>query len=409
MNSKFPKEWRQIFIGDLGKFYGGLTGKNAEQFNAGKPFLTYMQVYLQRTSKKREVGFVFIGDDENQNKVFYGDILFTTSSETPDEIGMTDVFLESDWTPYLNSFCFGLRVKDFTFVEPSFLKYLFRGDKFRKDIRPLAQGSTRFNLSKNNLAKLNILIPPLLEQKKISSVLSSLDEVIENAQRKIDKLQDLKKATMNELLIKGIDHGEFKDSEGGRIPKSWEVYELGKLCTFTQGVQVTLDKTIRKRKDGYIRYLYINDFSSEKNLRYIKNEFPTKIVTENDLIMANTGHTAGTIFRGKHGVLSNNAFRISIKRLIKSDYLFYYLSTDNYWFRIRKLFNTAGQPHVGHSNIARLQFLCPPLNEQDNILSILHQIDKNILNNEKKLSKIKFLKKSLMQVLLTGKVRLKVN
>ena len=69
-------------------------------------------------------------------------------------------------------------------------------------------------------------LPPLPEQKKIASILTSVDEVIETTQKQIDKLQDLKKATMNELLTKGIGHTEFKDSELGRIPKSWEGIKL---------------------------------------------------------------------------------------------------------------------------------------------------------------------------------------
>ncbi len=73
------------------------------------------------------------------------------------------------------------------------------------------------------LQDLDYFLPPLPEQKKIASILTSVDEVIENTQKQIDKLQDLKKATMNELLTKGIGHTEFKDSELGRIPKSWEV------------------------------------------------------------------------------------------------------------------------------------------------------------------------------------------
>ena len=75
--------------------------------------------------------------------------------------------------------------------------------------------------------EIEILSPPLPEQKKIASILTSVDEVIENTQKQVDKLQDLKKATMNELLTKGIGHTEFKDSELGRIPKRWEVKRLG--------------------------------------------------------------------------------------------------------------------------------------------------------------------------------------
>ena len=77
------------------------------------------------------------------------------------------------------------------------------------------------------LLNYKFLIPPLPEQKKIASILTSVDEVIENTQKQIDKLQDLKKATMNELLTKGIGHTEFKDSELGRIPKGWIIAEFG--------------------------------------------------------------------------------------------------------------------------------------------------------------------------------------
>ena len=257
--------------------------------------------------------------------------------------------------------------------------------------------------------KQKISLPSLKEQKKIVSILNSVDEIIEITQKQIDKLQDLRKATLDQLLTKGVDHKEFKDSELGKIPKSWSLYELGELCIFTQGIQISLEETLTTNQKGYIRYLYINDFSSEKKLRFIKDKFPTKIVSDQDLVMANTGHSSGTVFRGKHGVLSNNAFKITIKKSIKSEYLFYYLSTRNYWFKIRKLFNTAGQPHVGHTNIAKLKFLCPPLDEQDKIISMLHRIDQNIINNQKKLSQTQSLKKSLMQDLLTGKVRVKVN
>ena len=197
---RIPEGWSQIKIGDIGSFFGGLTGKTAKDFGEGHPFLTYMQVYLQQTSDMEATNSVRIDEDEKQNAVAYGDILFTTSSETPDEIGMTDVFLNSNHTPYLNSFCFGLRPITPSPIDPTFGKYVFRGDDFREDMRPLAQGSTRFNLSKGNLAKLSLLVPSLPEQKKIASILSSMDKNIEEKQRKLHQTQSLKKSLMQDLL-----------------------------------------------------------------------------------------------------------------------------------------------------------------------------------------------------------------
>ena len=161
---------------------------------------------------------------------------------------MTAVFLEKNWFPYLNSFCFGVRPKEEFPLSPEFANHFFRGDKFREDMRPLAQGSTRFNLSKENLKKLSVTLPPLPEQKKIASILTSVDEVIENTQKQIGKLQDLKKATMNELLTKGIGHTEFKDSELGRIPKGWTNGRFEQFITLQRGN----DLPAQDRKEGNI-------------------------------------------------------------------------------------------------------------------------------------------------------------
>ncbi len=230
MSKRVPDGWFTKTIGDIGPFYNGLSGKTSKDFGQGEPFLTYLQVFNKTLSVKEQAGLVSVDEGEKQEKVQYEDILFTTSSETPDEVGMAAVFLEKSWSPYLNSFCFGLRPKEEFPLSPEFANHFFRGDKFRDDMRPLAQGSTRFNLSKENLKKLSVILPPPSEQKKIASILTSVDEVAENTQKQIDKLQDLKKATMNELLTKGLGHTEFKDSKLGRIPKSWDVVSLSDLA-----------------------------------------------------------------------------------------------------------------------------------------------------------------------------------
>ena len=103
-----------------------------------------------------------------------------------------------------------------------------------KNILKFINGGTRAKLNQSDLREIEILIPPLPEQRKIASILTSVDDVIETTQRQIDKLQDLKKATMNELLTKGIGHTEFKNSELGRIPKSWEVADLGDFSNVTK-------------------------------------------------------------------------------------------------------------------------------------------------------------------------------
>ncbi|MDA9976309.1 restriction endonuclease subunit S, partial [Alphaproteobacteria bacterium] len=112
-----------------------------------------------------------------------------------------------------------------------FIYNIMLSDDVSRQIGRLVAGSNYPAINSSDVKELTLLIPPLPEQKKIASILTSVDEVIEKTQSQIDKLQDLKKATMNELLTKGIGHTEFKDSELGRIPKSWEVRKVSDLVS----------------------------------------------------------------------------------------------------------------------------------------------------------------------------------
>ena len=124
---------------------------------------------------------------------------FTTSSETPNEVGMSSVLLDKIENTYLNSFCFGYRF-NFDKLNPYFARYYFRSLKFRKKIYKLAQGITRFNISKNEVMKLKFKLPPLKEQQKIAKVLSTADKEIELLKNELKELKKQKKALMQKLL-----------------------------------------------------------------------------------------------------------------------------------------------------------------------------------------------------------------
>ena len=409
-----PDGWSTIQIEKLGNTFGGLTGKTSNDFGHGYPFLTYMQVFSQKTSDKEGVNFVQISEDEKQNKVVYGDILFTTSSETPNEIGMTSVFLEKDWSPYLNSFCFGLRPTIPSPIDPLFTKYVFRGDKFRGDILPLAQGSTRFNLSKGNLRKLSFLHPPLPEQKKIASVLISVDEVIEKTQSQINKLQDLKKGTMNELLTKGIGHTEFKDSPVGKIPEGWEVKTLGDLAKVKRGAS---PRPIQDPKwwGGTVGWTRISDVtSSSKYLTetsdYLSDEGVEKSVQipVGEVILSICA-TIGRPIIIKTDVCIHDGFVWfdGLSNDIDREFYYYFLKSKEEILSSSR--QTGTQGNLNTDIVSRLPIHLPPLPEQKKIASVLSSIDKNIEEKQRKLEQTQSLKKSLMQDLLTGKVRVKVN
>ena len=173
----FPS-WKTKSFENIGKTFSGLSGKAKEDFGIGKPFIQYKQVFDSPQIQIQNCGLVNVSDSENQNNVKYGDVFFTVSSETPDEIGMSSVLLDEVDEMYLNSFCFGYRLSSFEVLNPLYASYFFRDSSFRNKVVKIAQGSTRYNISKSEFIKLKISLPCIEEQARIASFLSAVDEKI---------------------------------------------------------------------------------------------------------------------------------------------------------------------------------------------------------------------------------------
>ncbi|WP_342080869.1 restriction endonuclease subunit S [Escherichia coli] len=172
---RFSGEWEYTIFGNLGDTYTGLTGKTKEDFGAGKPYIPYINIFKNSRIDIQNLEYVQVNDDERQSVVKYGDIFFTTSSETPEEVGMSSVLLEEVSEVFLNSFCFGFRLNNFETLIPKYARYLFRSEHVRRQISTLGQGVTRYNLSKRQLIKLELKLPCVEEQQKIAAVLSAAD------------------------------------------------------------------------------------------------------------------------------------------------------------------------------------------------------------------------------------------
>jgi len=205
----FDGEWVQKSLGDLGRTFPGLSGKTIADFGSGEPFVTYMNVFSNQVVSDENYGHVSISKGDKQNTLNYGDVLFTTSSETPNEVGMSSVFLSYRKNVYLNSFCFGFRLNSFSEIEPAFAQYLFRSKQFRRSMTRIAQGASRYNLSKRYFLLTEVLFPPLPEQKAIASVLSTADAEIKALEKKVASLQDQKKFLLNNLVTGTIRLPEF--------------------------------------------------------------------------------------------------------------------------------------------------------------------------------------------------------
>ena len=204
----YTDAWGQERLGDMGETFTGLSGKSKEDFGHGNAkFVTYMNVYLNPIADLKMLESVEV--DNKQTKVQYGDMFFTTSSETAEEVGMSSIWLGNIENLYLNSFCFGYRLSKK--MDPYFMGYLMRSPEIRNKFIFLAQGISRYNISKNHVMEMEVTFPSLEEQKKIGQLLYSVDSLLSLHQRKLDKLQAIKKSLLQKMFpAEGEDRPQIR-------------------------------------------------------------------------------------------------------------------------------------------------------------------------------------------------------
>lgn len=199
-NNNYP-EWYLKKLNELGNTFTGLSGKTKDDFGYGDGvFITYMNVFKNTIAKSDMIENVNIEPTENQNRVQYGDILFTTSSEVPNEVGMSSIWLFNQDNVHLNSFCFGFRVV-VNYINPLYLARYLRSEEMRRIITILAQGSTRFNISKKEMMNLNIKVPHMDEQNKIVNFFNKIDKLILKQSEKINLLKQRKQGLLQKMFV----------------------------------------------------------------------------------------------------------------------------------------------------------------------------------------------------------------
>ena len=198
----FEGDWEKTIVGNLGATYSGLSGKTKDDFGQGDAkFVTFLNVLTNAKIDTSTLEPVKVSKGEHQNEVKKGDLLFNTSSETPEEVGMCAVMDDELENVYLNSFCFGFRITDKD-IDPTFIAYLMRSHIGRRIMLILAQGATRYNLSKNNFCKTELLLPESkAEQAAIGRYFSNLDKQITLQTQRLEKLKQIKSACLDNMFI----------------------------------------------------------------------------------------------------------------------------------------------------------------------------------------------------------------
>lgn len=369
-------EWKSIE--NLGTYFGGLTGKTKEDFVDGNAkFITYMNVFNNPSLNTSTTGVVRIGENEKQNKIQKGDILFTGSSETPEEAGMSCVVTEELREAfYMNSFCFGIRLSEPEQYNLHFLKHVFRSSGIRNKIAKTASGVTRFNISKSRFGKIQIPIPSLSEQARIVGILDTFTASIDNLKAQIAQRRKQYEYYRDQLL----------DLEG---KEGVEMKTLGEVCGIFDGTHQTPTYT-----DSGIKFVSVENIkdlrSSSKFISYLDYEANYRIKPKKgDVLMTRIGDV------GSCAVINFDepiAYYVSLSLLrpnnefIICNFVKYLLESQTGKREIRKkTLLTAVPLKINLGDIGKLKLPIPSLSEQSRIVSILDTFEASIQNLEAQL------------------------
>lgn len=271
-------------------------------------------------------------------------------------------------------------------------------------------GSTRKKLNQERMREIKIPTPSFSEQRAIVGVLGVVDSAIEYANRVVAKTERLKRGLMQQLLTHGIGHTETKQTPIGTIPKTWEIARLADVSDIIMG-QSPPGETYNEEGHGSPLVNGPSEFGEENPIKAKWTTEPTKFTQKNDVLICVRGHTTGRLS------ISDDAYCIgrgvaairASEQKMSSRFLFYILEENK--GKIFQKSYAAGStfPNITRIELGKTPVALPPLSEQRQIADILTEIDRKLKLEAKEKRKLERLKVGLMDLLLTGKVRIKVD
>lgn len=378
---------------EIGDFFGGLTGKSKEDFIDGNArFISYMNVYSNPALKLDLPDFVKINDGEKQNVVQYGDILFTGSSETPNECGMSSVVTTKPSEPlYLNSFCFGFRLIDINTFNLDFLKHLLRSYEVRCQIAKTANGVTRFNISKKLFANIMIPVPPIEVQEEIVRILDSFSDYAAELQAELQARKQQYEYYRNLLLtFNPSAYGCGTDDEQKDGVTTWgghnykiEWKKMGEIGTFIRGKRFVRTDIMEQGVpcihygDMYTYYgLYTNNTPT-----FLKEEKAQKMrfAQKNDIVIVAAGENKDDLgnavaWLGEKPAAVHDACFIFRSNLYPN-YISHICRSHNYHKQIKMFANEAKICSVSGQDLQKVLIPVPEYELQIKIASILDRFE----------------------------------
>lgn len=415
-----PEDWEVKSFKDVGEYFKGAGISMKDITLSGFPCIMYGDIYVKFDTFFKSCDYRIDAITAKKSVVAKpGDLLFTASGETAEDIGRCVSYQGSE-PIYIGGDIIALRPS--SEYDSLFLSYVQNSDYLKKQKASFAQGYSVVHIGTSNLQKVKFACPNTLEeQRRIAEALSDMDSFITSLEKVIEKKKAIKQGTMRELLtgerrLPGfLCKRDYKQTEIGVIPTDWEVCLLGNVANiFRGGSPRPIQKYITGLQDG-INWIKIGDV--KETSKYITSTeekiIPSGVkysreVHAGDFILSNSMSFGRPYILAINGCIHDGWLTIQdYQNAYFKDFLYYLLSSENVFQQYVAMAAGSSVKNLNKEKVASLILPLPPLDEQRNIAKILSDMDSEIEALERKLDKYRAVKRGMTQELLTGKIRLK--
>jgi type I restriction enzyme S subunit len=380
---EFDKEWISINFKKILSFKNGINA-DKDSYGHGIKYISVGDI-LNNTyiTYDKIKGLVDINEKTlSENSVEYGDVVFQRSSETISDIGKANVYLDKEKIATFGGFV--IRGKKIGNYNPLFFNYLLKSPYNRKKIIVKGAGAQHYNISQEELEKINVNFTNKKEQEKIANLFSLLDKKIEIQQKKIEALKMYKKGLMQKL---------FKFEK-------YQILPLSKIGTIITGT--TPSKNINEYwYKGNITWITPTDISENKYIyeseaKLTKNGFKVaRYLPTNTLLVTCIGSIGKNAIIKCVGSCNQQINAIIPNSSNDVDFLYYLIEYNKQ--RLQLIAGISALPIINKSTFEKMKFKIPDLNLQKKISKKLNLLDEKIFLEEKIVKQLNIMKKGLLQ------------
>jgi type I restriction enzyme S subunit len=400
---KVPVDWEAVKLRDISlKFYNGGTPNttNEDYWDGNIPWVTGADFEKKKVYKIRRYITNEGVKNSATNVISKGNLLIVTRTGVGKlAIATFDIAISQDITGVI------LNQEK---VLPEYIYWYLNYNENR--LKALIQGTSINGLLRGDLESFFVSLPPFLEQKKIAEILTTVDVAIEKTTQIIEKAEELKKGLMQRLLTRGIGHKKSKKTEVEEIPEEWDV---GQVSSYGNIITGNTPSTSEPKYYGN-EYPFVSPFDIGENKTIFETEkylskdglAIARALPPNSVLVVCIGSTIGKTGIAGTMLATNQQINSVICENSDFNFVYYYLSFISK--RIKLLSSTQAVPIINKGEFSRIKIPIPPIPEQKEIGNILSSVDNQIEKESNHKEQLELLKKGLMQVLLTGKLRVSI-